>query len=584
MPRRLLIGALLALIFAAPAAGQARVLWPGVTYEEQVQTTSRGPVTVHVMTGPRPGGATTLEPLLSNETLLGRETVTSMQKRRSATATTAGISGDFSNFETGLPSGVLIRETQLLFPPYGDRSSAAVLADGTLDVRRVAFFATWQANGVKHTLNDLNRPVRENGAGLFTDAYAASTPSYADAAAVVLFPLPTAVPGVDLPAPVVETRGPGAVPIPPGGAVLVARGEAAAALTAEAPVGSTAIVNFALRPGWAGVVSAVGGGPVIVRGGKPVFRANEAFLTAQLQPRAPRAAVGQLADGRIVLVAVDGRQPGYSVGLTTFQLAQAVARLGAVTAMALDGGGSVTMGIEGRLLNRPSDGRERPVSNALVFSYSGVYVEEPPLPLVSPNGDGVDDGQTLRYKLVRPSNVTVTLTAPNRTVAFSETLDRPPGAVEIPFPLVSTTRRVQATARLDGRWTLSVRALDDLGRETAMSQSFKVNNTLGSLRVGKRLFLPPGGRNHPVVWRQGRQARVAVTIENAAGEVVRTLALRRYRSGPRQVLWNGLDRARKRVKGGVYTARVVARNTLGTVELTAPIRVRQIVGPKTTRQ
>ncbi|HJU47861.1 MAG TPA: hypothetical protein VJ689_07010 [Gaiellaceae bacterium] len=208
--RLLLIGVVLALAGAAPAAAAPRVLWPGVTYDQQVQTTSRGPVIIHVLTGPRPGGATTLEPLLSNESLLGRETVTSMQRRTEAVATTAGISGDFSNFETGLPSGVLIRETQLLFPPYGDRSSAGVLSDGTLDVRRISFFATWQGTTLKHTLNDLNRPVRANGAGLFTSAYAASTPSYADGVAVVLFPLPTAVPGVDLPAPVVEARGAGA--------------------------------------------------------------------------------------------------------------------------------------------------------------------------------------------------------------------------------------------------------------------------------------------------------------------------------------------------------------------------------------
>jgi hypothetical protein len=580
--RSLLIGVVLALAAAAPAAAAPRVLWPGVTYDQQVQTTSRGPVIVHVLTGPRPGGSTTLEPLLSNESLLGRETVTSMQKRTETVATTAGISGDFSNFETGLPSGVVIRETQLLFPPYGDRSSAGILADGTLDVRRISFFATWQGTALKHTLNDLNRPVRANGAGLFTSAYAASTPSYADGVAVVLFPLPTAVPGVDLPAPVVEARGAGAVPIPPGGAVLVARGTAAAALTAEAPVGSTAILNFALRPDWPGVVSAIGGGPQIVRDGKPVFQANEAFLASQLQPQTARAAVGQLADGRIVLVAVDGRQPGYSIGLTTFQLAQALVRLGAVTAMALDGGGSVTMAAAGELLNRPSDGQERPVANALVFAYSGVFVQ-PPLPVVSPNADGVDDEQTLRYKLVRPSNVTVTLTAPNRAVAYTETVDRPPGIVDVPFPIVST-QAAKAPTTLNGKWTLTVRALDDLGRETSMSQSFKVNTTLGALRVAKRLFLPPGGRNHPIVWRQGRKARVTVTIEDKDGQVVRTLALRRYQSGPRQVIWNGLDRARKRVKGGVYTARVMARNTLGTTELTAPIRVRQIVGPKKPRQ
>ncbi len=581
MSRRLLLSALVALVLAAPAGAQSRVLWPGVTYELQTQATARGPVAIHVLTGPRPGGTTTLEPLLSNESVLGRETVTSMQKRHAATATTAGISGDFSSFETGLPSGVLIRETQLLFPPYGDRSSAGILADGTLDVRRVDFFATWQGAGLKHPLHDLNRPVRTNGVGLFTDAYATSTPSYTDAVAAVLFPLPAAVPGLDLAAPVVEVRGGGAVPIPPGGAVLVARGTSAAQLTAEVAVGSTVIANIILRPSWPGVVTGIGGGPLIVRDAKPIFNANEAFYASQLQPRGPRAAVGQRSDGRILLVAVDGRQPGYSVGLTTFQLAQAMVRLGAVTAMALDGGGSVTMATEGELLNRPSDGQERPIANALVFAYSGVFVAPPAAQVVSPDGDGVDDEQTLRYKLVRPSTVTVKLTAPNRRVAFTETVERPPGVVEIPFPGFDTQSvGARRAPPLNGRWTLTTRALDDLGRETTMSRTFKVNTTLGFLRVRKLLFLPPGGRNHPIVWRQGRLARVTVTIEDSGGRVIRTLALRRYRSGPRQVLWNGLDRGGKRVRGGVYTARIVARNTLGISELAAPVRVRQIVGPK----
>lgn len=575
MSRRVLIVAFVALVLAAPAVAQPRALWPGVTYELVTRTAAKGPVAVHVLTGPRPGGATTLEPLLSNDSILGRETVTAMQKRRSATATTAGISGDFSSFETGLPSGVMIRDSQLLFPPSGDRSSAGVLADGTLDVRRVSFLATWQAAvaGPKRTLGSLNRPVGENGVGLFTGAYAAATPAYSDSAAVVLFPLPLTVPGVDLPAPVVEVRGAGAVSIPPGGAVLVARGASAPLLAGEAAVGGTVTTNFALRSGWDGAVSAIGGGPQIVRDGKAVFNANEAFTRSQLAPRAPRAAVGQLADGRIVLVAVDGRQPGYSVGLTTFELAQELVRLGAVTAMAFDGGGSVTMAVEGQLLNRPSDGTERPIGNALVFSYSGVYVP-PPLPAVSPNGDGVDDELPLSYKLVRPSRVTVTLTAPSRRAAFTETADRAPGSAVVAFPPPGI--RLPAS----GRWSFTVRALDDLGRETAMTRSFTVNASIGFLRAKKLFFLPPGGRNHPIQWRQGKKARVTVTIENADGDVIRTLALRRYSSGPRQVVWNGLDRTGNRVKGGMYTAHVVARNALGTSELAAPIRVRQIVGPK----
>ena len=85
----------------------------------------------------------------------------------------------------------------------------------------------------------------------------------------------------------------------------------------------------------------------VVMYGDPRFRSGEAFTTRQLGPRAPRSAVGQLRDGRIVLVAVDGRQPGYSVGLTNFELAQTLVRLGAVTGMALDSGGSTTMAYDG---------------------------------------------------------------------------------------------------------------------------------------------------------------------------------------------------------------------------------------------
>ena len=93
-----------------------------------------------------------------------------------------------------------------------------------------------------------------------------------------------------------------------------------------------------LRPQWGGVVDAVGGGPLIVQNGQPVFRALEDFSSSQLSLRNPRTAVGQRADGRIMLVAVDGRQPGYSTGMTNFEMAQQMVRLGAVTASSLDSG------------------------------------------------------------------------------------------------------------------------------------------------------------------------------------------------------------------------------------------------------
>src|SRR5204863_8651530 len=109
--------------------------------------------------------------------------------------------------------------------------------------------------------------------------------------------------------------------------------------------------------------------------------------------------VGQRADGRIILVAVDGRQPGYSTGLTNFELAQTMVRLGAQTASALDAGGSTTMAFDGQLLNRPSDpGGARQVADGLFVFYYGVHAPPPSQPVLSPNGDGVAETQSLSYK------------------------------------------------------------------------------------------------------------------------------------------------------------------------------------------
>jgi hypothetical protein len=387
-------------------------------------------------------------------------------------------------------------------------------------------------------------------------------------------------PEADLDAPVVEAVSAAAgVSIPRGGAVLVGRGTAAAGLQRDAAPGETVTVRLALEPGWPGLVSAIGGGPRIVRDGAPMFDAGEMFASSQLRPRAPLSAVGQLADGRIVLVAVDGRQPGYSGGLTNFQLAQALVRYGAVTGMALDGGGSTAMAFDGSLLNRPSDGRERSIASALMFLYTGVLVAEPS-PLVSPNGDGDRDAQRLTYRLVRRSTVDASLFAPGGGLARSMVAEHPPGSYLVPFPppldAVTVDPGAAPPGPAEGRWTLRVTATDDLGHVSRMSRSFDVNSTLGFLRVERKtLFLPRAGRELRIMWRLARAARVTARIETLGGDVVARLAQRQFPGGEASVAWNGLQPDGTRVKGGRYSVRVVARNALGRVEQLVGIRVQR---------
>ena len=69
-------------------------------------------------------------------------------------------------------------------------------------------------------------------------------------------------------------------------------------------------------------------------------------------------------DGTVLVLVVDGRSTN-SKGLTLQELATYFLRLGARDAVNLDGGGSSVMVINGEIVNKPSDGWERPVSMAL---------------------------------------------------------------------------------------------------------------------------------------------------------------------------------------------------------------------------
>lgn len=582
--------ALASLYASGPAAAEMRTLFPGVTYSQEVQFTPHGPVALHVVRGPRPVGLYRLRPVLSNESVLGRETVSVMQKRLAAQATMVGINGDFSRFDNGRPSGITVRDGVLATPPNPSRSSLGVTLDGLLDIRRVSFRGTWRGLGQRRSVNFLNKEPGVNGLSLFTSDWGRSTPQIAGAFGVVLSPFPAATPNVDLTAPVTATAENGVVPIAPGTAVLVARGNAAARLREEAPVGATLTVRLILNPDWATVSDAIGGGPLILRDGKPVYRANEGFEVSQIAPRNPRTAIGQLADGRIVMVVVDGRQPGYSVGMTTFEMALTMARLGAVRGMALDSGGSSTLAFEGTVLNSPSDGRERPIGNALMLQYYGVYLPPPAEAVVSPNGDGVAEEQALSYKVVRPSNVTVTLTAPDGTAAAQEAGGREPGTYEVAFPPLQPPPPpppegqpapvpTEPLPPVEGRWTLAVTATDDQGLTSAATRRFAVNSTLGFLRVEPtRLALPPAGGNTAIRWTQTRAARVKVTVETNDGIFVRAVVGQRYEPGEQVTAWNGRLENGKLAPGGRYLVKVTATNELGSVSL-----VQQLIVRRTTR-
>ena len=157
------------------------------------------------------------------------------------------------------------------------------------------------------------------------------------------------------------------IPIPEGKLVLTVNKQnnewLLGQVTSLKPGDQVSIDVTAADSRWNSVVTAIGGYYKIVTNGQVGPQTDS---TAN-----PRTAIGVKADGSVIFYAIDGRQAGYSVGATLTQVAQRLIELGCVEAVALDGGGSTTIGATlpdsaaMEILNSPSDGSLRTVSNGI---------------------------------------------------------------------------------------------------------------------------------------------------------------------------------------------------------------------------
>lgn len=126
----------------------------------------------------------------------------------------------------------------------------------------------------------------------------------------------------------------------------------------------------------AGAWNTLSFGPAIVEDGAVIdgIQSQEVdtnFGNHSIQGDQPRTAVGVIDDNHLVFVVVDGRQEGYSAGVTLTELADIMIDLGATSAYNLDGGGSSTMYFDGEVVNSPSNGGERATSDILYIAGGG---------------------------------------------------------------------------------------------------------------------------------------------------------------------------------------------------------------------
>ncbi|MGV9346632.1 phosphodiester glycosidase family protein [Streptomyces spiralis] len=175
---------------------------------------------------------------------------------------------------------------------------------------------------------------------------------------------------------IIGTRSPAGGPLPAGGGSLYGIGHGAAWLRAHARPGSRMAVSMRItdpvgQPLPGPLETAVGGSARLLRGG--IADPDAARLGTERQPR---TVAGVTADGTLLLVVIDGRAKGVSVGATGPEAAALVRSLGAVDAVNLDGGGSATAVVRGQVRNKPRETEgepvtQRPVADAIAVLPGG---------------------------------------------------------------------------------------------------------------------------------------------------------------------------------------------------------------------
>lgn len=273
------------------------------------------------------------------------------------------VNADFANLATGEPVGGAVIDGQFVRSPVPHHQQFMVSRSGRASAGPMTWSGTVSDPGTPilrppFTLgfHGVNVARQSDQVILYTGSWAASTGT--DSAGVEVLarvveaggPLPASrTIAVEL----VELRSHNTT-IPPWGVVLSGTGAGARALRdmwAKARRGDVGPRMQLTVHAPDAEATSVGGYPVLVEDGRPVYlSANDGFTRS----RHPRTIAGRTADGTILLVTVDGRQPCCSIGMTLPEAADLMIALGAVEAINLDGGGSTTFVAHGVMVNHPS--------------------------------------------------------------------------------------------------------------------------------------------------------------------------------------------------------------------------------------
>ncbi len=329
----------------------------------------------------------------------------------------AGINADFFDLTTGIPIGIVINDGVFISSNVG-QYAVGFKENGSAVIGKPASAMKITGESGSVVIDCFNKTRSTYTVCLFDSNWSTETKTQSYGRTVIFERLdntPVTINGSVRMKVVSNGDGAASTPIGPNQMVLSVSEKGPMDRVPNFQIGEEVTFSISTEDSnWQDVKYAVGG--------KVLINNKQVDTTGSPSGLAARSAIGVKADGTVVLYEVDGRQSGYSIGLTPDALAQEMLALGCVDAINLDGGGSSAMAIqmpgdtESKIVNRPSDGSPRTCANYIFlvnnksktgnFAHLQLYTDKKYVLKGSSVGLSVkamDDGY---YPVSAPNNVT----------------------------------------------------------------------------------------------------------------------------------------------------------------------------------
>lgn len=355
-----------------------KVVQDGIEYAEMTREIDKLPVRINLLrldlTKVR------LDVVHAMDAAIGTEKTSSIAARHGAIAAiNAGFFRLDNSIFAGDAAGVLMIDGKLLSESYANRIALFInnKADKTeVEINHLNLSDQIRIKGFYFKVAGINRERKDNEIIVFTPEFGRTTLTNSDGLEITV--------RKNRIMQIIESKGSSLIPA--DGFVISAKGNQIENLLKKSKIGtkvkrftspsntmdilpSTSIIlnNDLSKPNFFFTEDITNGVPQLIKNGKIEItweqeKTNKAFV----ETRHPRTAVAKLRDGKFLMITVDGRSES-SGGIGLEDLAKLLLELGAMDAMNLDGGGSTTMFLDGKVVNRPSDKEgERKVSDAIL--------------------------------------------------------------------------------------------------------------------------------------------------------------------------------------------------------------------------